>query len=106
MTYIYCFDIDETLCTTQGLEYFEATPKLERIKKVNELYDAGHTIKLYTARGSKTGVDWRKITEYQLSSWGLKYHELKFGKPFADFYIDDKGIIDSDFDWTMKKTYL
>lgn len=104
--YIYCFDIDETLCTTQGLEYFEATPKLERIKKVNELYDAGHTIKLYTARGSKTGVDWRKITEYQLSSWGLKYHELKFGKPFADFYIDDKGIRDSDFDWNMKKTYL
>ena len=25
-----------------------------------------------------------------MQRWGLKYHELIFGKPNADYYIDDK----------------
>ena len=36
------------------------------------------------------GIDWSEMTKKQLDSWGLKYHELHFGKPAADFYIDDK----------------
>jgi hypothetical protein len=45
-----------------------------------------------TARGSGTGIDWRKKTEEQLEAWGVKYHQLWFGKPSADIYIDDKTI--------------
>ena len=44
-----------------------------------------------TARGFKTGIDWKEITTNQLNKWGVKYHNLHFGKPNADFYIDDKG---------------
>ena len=73
---IYCFDIDETLCKSKNLDYTMSTPYPDRIKAVNELYDKGFTIKLYTARGSKTGIDWSELTKQQLSDWGLKYHEL------------------------------
>lgn len=60
------------------------------IQVINQLYEAGHEIILFTARGYVTGIDWRTITEEQLSRWGLHYHELHFGKPNADYYIDDR----------------
>lgn len=94
---IYCFDLDQTLCLTNGEEYNSATPLLSRISTVNNLFKQGHIIKILTARGSKTGIDWRKVTENQLSNWGVLYHELHFGKPFADIYIDDKGVSDKQF---------
>lgn len=96
---IYCFDIDLTICNTVGSDYFNATPIPERISKINSLFAQGHTIKFLTARGSKTGLDWRALTEAQLVSWGVNYHELHLTKPYADFYIDDKGICDKDFEW-------
>ena len=96
---IYCFDIDDTICKTNGLDYESATPIVERISKINKLYAARHTIKFLTARGSKTGIDWTEVTQFQLNKWGVKYHELQLGKPFADYYIDDKGVSDKDFDW-------
>jgi len=99
---IYCFDIDETICNLVGLDYSLATPILERIDKINDLHARGHTIKLYTARGSKTGIDWSEITRNQLLKWGLNFHELHFGKPFADYYIDDKAIHESDFNWSVE----
>ena len=36
-------------------------------------------------------------THYQLMDWGCKFHRLMLGKPFADYYIDDKAISDGDF---------
>lgn len=99
MNRIYCFDIDETICVTQGTEYALARPMKDRIAKINKLFSEGNTIKFLTARGSKTGIDWRALTEQQLKLWGVSYHELHMGKPYADFYIDDKAINDSDFDW-------
>lgn len=99
VTHIYCFDIDETICHTNGTDYSSATPIINRIAKINKLFSEGNIIKLLTARGSKTGIDWRDLTESQLIQWGVSYHELHMGKPFADFYIDDKAIKDLDFDW-------
>jgi hypothetical protein len=88
----YCFDIDGTLCTnTEGL-YEEAKPFPERIAHLNALYNAGCRVALYTARGSKTGIDWTDLTKKQLAEWGVRYHELKLGKPYAEIYIDDKAI--------------
>lgn len=101
MISIYCFDIDGTICTTTGLDYSSSIPIPSRIRKINELYETGSVIKLYTARGSKSGIDWRKITENQLFAWGVKYHELHMGKPFADIYVDDKAIKDLDFPWSI-----
>ena len=89
---IYCFDIDETICTSVGIDYNTAVPFQERLDFINELFEMGHTIKMYTARGSKTGLDLTQFTKDQLDSWGLKYHELVMGKPFADIYVDDKAL--------------
>tara|TARA_B100000886_G_scaffold305661_1_gene237534 strand:+ start:30291 stop:30593 length:303 start_codon:yes stop_codon:yes gene_type:complete len=94
---IYCFDIDGTLCSNTFGEYEKAKPIKNRIEYVNELYDQGHVIKLLTARGSTTKIDWRKLTESQLIDWGVKYTTLMLGKPEADIYIDDKGLSDKEF---------
>jgi hypothetical protein len=89
---IYCFDIDGTLCTNTSGDYEEAEPIPEVIAHVNELFERGETILLWTARGTTTGIDWRELTERQLATWGVKYHQLGFGKPQADVYVDDRGL--------------
>ena len=90
MVKTYCFDIDGTICS-QEVDYSDAKPYFDRIKEVNTLYDQGNEIVFFTARGFKTGIDWKKITESQFEEWGVKYHRLEFGKPNADVYIDDKS---------------
>lgn len=85
----YVVDIDGTICT-QEKNYADAMPLLNRIEKINKLYDEGHTIVYFTARGTETGIDWREITERQFKMWGVKYHDLIFGKPAADYYLDDR----------------
>ena len=94
---IYCFDLDGTLCTNTEGKYLEAEPLRERIKKVNSLFSQGNQIVIFTARGTVTGIDWREVTLKQLYQWEVNYHELKLGKPFAHFYIDDRAINDEDF---------
>ena len=47
---------------------------------------------IHTARGSETGRDWTATTREQLRSWGVRHDELRFGKPAADFYVDDRAI--------------
>jgi hypothetical protein len=98
----YCFDIDGTLCTNTEGRYESARPFEDAVRSVNALFDAGHTILLYTARGSTTGIDWRETTARQLAEWGAKYHALHFGKPTADIYIDDKAININD--WKRQTT--
>jgi len=90
---IIYIDIDDTICLSPNKpDYSFATPILKNIKKANKLYNEGHTIIYWTARGSKTGIDWTEITKKQLEDWGVKYHELKLGKPYYDLFIDDKNI--------------
>ena len=92
-------DIDHTICKYEEdtLEYSKAIPIHDRIDKINNLYDQGNTIVYWTARGTMTGIDWREITENQFAEWGVKYHELKFGKPTYDLFIDDKNINSEDY---------
>ena len=85
------FDIDGTICS-QEKDYSKASPNYEVIDKLNQKYDEGYKIVLFTARGTETDRDWREITLKQLDTWGVKYHSLKFGKPAGLLYIDDKGI--------------
>ena len=95
----YCFDIDGTLCEQQTKDYSRARPFPERLAKVNSLFEQGHKIVLFTARGSRSGIDWTEATLVQLTSWGLLYHELIMGKPHADIYVDDKAVNPEHFDW-------
>lgn len=101
----YVFDLDGTLCSNSMGEYHLAQPFLERIDFVNQLFDEGHDIILHTARGmgrSQNKVEeatknWKEFTEKQISEWGLKYHQIHFGKPSGDIYVDDKAINERDF---------
>lgn len=99
---IYCFDIDGTLCTKTEGDYMLATPFHDRIAIVNALHAAGHVIKLFTARGTTTGIDWRTVTEAQLRSWNVCYHELIMGKPEADVFIDDKAFHADHWSWSAQ----
>jgi CMP-N-acetylneuraminic acid synthetase len=89
----FVFDIDGVIAKIQtDNNYALAEPNQPMINLINKLYQMGNQIILFTARGFVTGIDWKEITEHQLSRWGLLYHELQFGKPNADYYIDDKMI--------------
>lgn len=88
-------DIDETICFyDEGLRntYLNAKPNYENIAKINDLYDWGNTIVYYTARGSRTGIDWTALTKKQLEEWGAKYHQLRLDKPYYDLFVEDKSI--------------
>jgi trehalose-6-phosphatase len=98
---IYCFDIDGTICTNTEGNYENAKPLEDIIRRVNQLFREGNTIYFFTARGATTGKNWRQITESQLTAWGVKYHQLFFGKPTADIYIDDKCVNVND--WLKKE---
>jgi len=85
-------DIDNTITTTIGTEYKEAKPIIKNIQIINNLYNRGHHIVYWTARGSGSGIDYQDLTKNQLESWGCLYHELKFNKPVYDLFIDDKSL--------------
>jgi capsule biosynthesis phosphatase len=98
----YCFDLDNTLVSfpTISGDYSTVKPIQKTIDLVRNLYESGNTIIIYTARGMKTmGGDQGKvmanigkITFDTLESFNIPYHKICFGKPNADFYIDDLGV--------------
>ncbi len=98
---IYYIDIDGTICTITAGDYSKAQPIQKRIDAFNVFFDLGNTIIYYTARGATSGIDWRELTEKQLKEWGVKYTELKMGKPHYDFWIDDKATNPKDLDKYM-----
>ena len=91
-------DIDETICESpEDRDYTKAQPIKKRIEKINKLFDEGNTIVYWTARGTMTGIDWYQVTQKQFDIWGVKYHDLKMGKPAYDLFIDDKNIKSDTF---------
>ena len=98
---IYVFDIDETICSKVDKgDYENAHPWFNRIEKINNLYQDGHTIIYQTARGmgrhNNNPVlaiqDFFTLTKNQLEEWGAMHHYLFLGKPTGDYYVDDKGV--------------
>lgn len=98
---IYCLDVDGTLLDTtwdaEGVPWSE--PLVDRIKYVNQLALEGHEIRIYTARGSETGIDWREYTRAQLIEAGLIWDGEVYIKPYADVYVDDHAMSDWQFFW-------
>ncbi len=93
-------DIDGTICNQKARKEFDDSPhdyeNLEpyndRIREINTLFDQGHTIVYWTARGTLSGIDHTELTKSQLLEWGAKYHRLEVGnKPHFDMYICDKS---------------
>jgi uncharacterized HAD superfamily protein len=87
----YIIDIDGTICYTNKSEYTKSKPISSNIDKVNDLYDQGHEIVYWTARGGNSGIDHSELTLKQLSDWGCKYHSVTFNKPTYDVWVDDKA---------------
>ena len=87
-------DIDETICFYDGVDrlgYKNDIQNQKNIAKINKLYDEGHEITYWTARGSYSGIDYLELTANQLDEWGCQYHELSVGeKPNYDLLICDK----------------
>ena len=95
---IYYVDIDETICTRpEGSDYNACVPMEERIKVINGLFDQGHTVVYWTARGGNSGIDWTELTERQLNMWGCKHNRIEMRKPSYDVFIDDKAIKSDEF---------
>jgi len=93
----YIVDIDHTICQNSNSDYENSIPLFDRIQKINDLYDQGHVIIYWTARGGNSGLDWSELTKSQLKIWGCRYHELKMHKPVYDVWIDDRAINAEDF---------
>lgn len=96
MNKIY-IDLDNTLCTTDGRDYLTSTPILERISFFNSLKEHGHHITIWTARGSRSGINYEELTKSQLNSWNVMYDNLLMIKPDYDVYYDDKSFNIDDF---------
>lgn len=107
---IYMVDIDQTICLTPFVDgknrYDLSIPFPQRIDKINKLYDQGHTINYWTARGSGSGIDWTELTTKQLNDWGCKFHEVRLGKPSYDVWIDDKALSDREFFFDVDQAWL
>lgn len=95
---IICFDIDNVICKTEGNNYKNSKPDKKAIKIINNLYEEGFYIKIFTARymgrysGDKKKVKKKtKETKNFLKLWSVKYHELIMCKPAYDLFIDDKS---------------
>jgi capsule biosynthesis phosphatase len=99
---IICFDLDNTLVTYPKIhgDYNSCLPIKKNINFLNKLKSKGHHIIIHTARRMKTHngdvelvkKDIENLTKNQLKYFNIKYDELIFGKPYANFYIDDKSI--------------
>lgn len=90
---IYFVDIDGTICKSPPSgDYTQSQPIPDRINIINTLYDQGHVIVYWTARGMSRGIDFSELTQQQLQQWGCKFHELRMNKPVYDVWIDDKGL--------------
>jgi uncharacterized HAD superfamily protein len=84
-------DIDGTICQTQGSDYENCVPIPEHIAKINKLFDEGHEIVYYTARGQQSRHDYKMLTIKQLHDWNCKYtHLIMNHKPAYDLMICDK----------------
>ena len=93
-------DIDGTICHTPGdpkagkdqFGFRNATPYQKRIDYMNSLYDEGHFLHYWTARGCWDGEDYLEETRGQLDDWGVKYNDVAVFKPLYDVWIDDKAV--------------
>ena len=98
----FCFDLDGTICHTKqkNQNYIDVLPIKGAVETIQQLKSNGHYIIIYTARNMLTyNNNIGKIIANQsgivikwLELHEIPYDELHFGKPLADFYIDDKGI--------------
>jgi len=100
--YRFCFDLDNTLVSYPKIkgDYSSVKPIEKNIEFLKNLHQNGHHIIIHTARRMRTHKgnvgrvisDIGRVTFETLDKFDIPYDELYFGKPYADFYIDDLAI--------------
>lgn len=103
-------DIDDTICKHRPEDsgddrFINADPITDMIDKVNQLYEEGWYVIYHTARGmvSRDGCvdtiydELYEITKEWLQRHNVLYHELVMGKPYGDYYLDDKSLTIEEF---------
>lgn len=101
-----CFDIDGCICSATNGDYENAQPIRDAVSLINDLYEKGHHILLFSSRfmgrtrgnPSEAYAIGYDFTRKQLAGWGVHYHELQLGKPRADIFIDDRAVFFEN-DW-------
>ena len=101
------FDLDDVICWHHpdydevGVDkYYHCEPIESGVELVNEYYDKGYRIVIYTARGmgaykGNVNLIYERLydlTFNHLNEWGVKFHRLVMGKLSYDLLIDDKAI--------------
>ena len=102
---VVAFDLDGVLCDRPTdvehhgeNKYDFCYPIKHNIDLLNTLYEKGHYIKIYTARGMSTFSNNKSLiyerlflkTKKFLKDNGVRYHELIMGKEHYDLLVDDK----------------
>ena len=109
---IIAFDLDGTLTevghfkdlwkmTFLELEdvYVKVKPRKDIIKKLNELYDKGYIIYIFTSRYDL----YQHLTRHWLKKHGVKYHYFVCNKPYYDRIVDDKCLDPKDIDKLLEE---
>lgn len=93
-------DLDGTICTEERTYSRSLAKPIEgAINAVQKLYDAGHTIIIYSAR---TWMEFEMTTDW-LQKNKVPYHQLILGKPIGDVWIDDRALQFNNWEQIMKK---
>jgi capsule biosynthesis phosphatase len=97
-----CFDLDNTLVSSPAVpgDYSTVRPIYRNIAFARLMKELGHTIIIHTARRMKSHsgnagaatADIARVTLETLAHFQVPFDELYFGKPYADWYVDDAGI--------------
>lgn len=101
----FIIDLDDTISHTFNRDWDNATPDLEVIDKINQLFEDGFQIWIVTARGmlSCNGdialreKTYRTSIETWLRNHNVHYHVLSFEKVLGAYYVDDKALSVNDF---------
>ena len=101
----FLFDVDNTICNTQGTDSASAKPIPEMVDTIRELHAAGHMIYFSTARGFMGGPSrvqtMLRMTRKQLESWGVPFDGV-YSKPACDLLVDDKATNVADFQLCLR----
>ena len=104
---VIAFDLDDVICKRPsnleniGIKKYKfCVPIKKNINLINNLFDNGAIIKIYTARGmshyksdiNKIKKNLYSLSKGQLKLWNVKYHELIMGKIHYDLLVDDKAL--------------
>lgn len=104
-------DLDDTICypnlehSDTRRRYELASPNLNIIEALHRAKTKGYEIVVYTARrmvthkGNLTKVeeDVGDVTRKWLNKYNVPCDQLIFGKPYGEYYIDDKALRPDEF---------